>query len=188
MAPGWAASCAHLRLGEGAPPQSVEIDIRVLHRRVRRDVAQHITNGFDRTDQVFLVQLSGFLWQQIRSREERMETARHLRVFPGEGVHDDLVAELIRRLGRRGYAGDYSFEVFNDDYQQVPLPTVAARARRSAIWLGSALGWVMAWLGQALQAHGPALQSLAARCSKRPARTTSRSHCWTRTTGPRVSR
>ena len=54
---------------------------------------------------VFLVQLSDFLWQQIRSREERIETARHLRVFPGEGVHNDLVAELVRRLQRRGLRG-----------------------------------------------------------------------------------
>jgi hypothetical protein len=34
-----------------------------------------------------------------------------------------------------GYRGDYSFEVFNDDYQQMPLPLVAERARRSAAWL-----------------------------------------------------
>jgi hypothetical protein len=35
-----------------------------------------------------------------------------------------------------GYRGDYSFEVFNDDYQQLPLPMVCARARASANWLG----------------------------------------------------
>jgi hypothetical protein len=34
-----------------------------------------------------------------------------------------------------GYQGDFSFEVFNDDYQQLPLSTVAERARRSALWL-----------------------------------------------------
>ena len=39
------------------------------------------------------------------------------------------------RLDRIGYRGDYSFEVFNDDYQQLPLDTVAERARRSAVWL-----------------------------------------------------
>ena len=39
------------------------------------------------------------------------------------------------RLDALGYRGDYSFEVFNDDYSQMPLPTVAERARRSAIWL-----------------------------------------------------
>jgi hypothetical protein len=34
-----------------------------------------------------------------------------------------------------GYRGDYSFEVFNDDYKQLPLPMVAARARRSVKWI-----------------------------------------------------
>ena len=34
-----------------------------------------------------------------------------------------------------GYEGDYSFEVFNDDYQQMPPATVAERAYRSALWL-----------------------------------------------------
>jgi sugar phosphate isomerase/epimerase len=86
---------------------------------------------------VFLVQLSDFLWPRIQSREERIETARHLRVFPGEGVHDDLVAELVRRLQRRGYAGDYSFEVFNDDYTQMPLASVCARAMRSVHWIAA---------------------------------------------------
>jgi hypothetical protein len=34
-----------------------------------------------------------------------------------------------------GYRGDYSFEVFNDDYVQLPLPVVARRARQSVKWL-----------------------------------------------------
>jgi sugar phosphate isomerase/epimerase len=34
-----------------------------------------------------------------------------------------------------GYRGDYSFEVFNDDYRTLPLPMVAERARRSVKWL-----------------------------------------------------
>jgi sugar phosphate isomerase/epimerase len=42
---------------------------------------------------------------------------------------------MVQTLDRMGYAGDYSFEVFNDDYQQMPLPMVAERARRSALWL-----------------------------------------------------
>jgi len=57
-------------------------------------------------------------------------------VFPGEGVHSDALADVVTRLDRIGYRGDYSFEVFNDDYQQMPPSTVAARARRSALWLG----------------------------------------------------
>ena len=84
---------------------------------------------------VFLVQLSDFMWNEVRTPEERMATARTFRVFPGEGVHSAQLADLVRRLDRMGYAGDYSFEVFNDDYQQLPLPTVAARARAAAVWL-----------------------------------------------------
>ena len=87
---------------------------------------------------VFLVQLSDFLWQEIRSPEERIETARHFRVFPGEGVHSDQVAELVRALDAMGYRGDYSFEVFNDDYRQLPLAMVAERARRSVKWISRA--------------------------------------------------
>jgi sugar phosphate isomerase/epimerase len=85
---------------------------------------------------IFLVQLADFMWQEIRSVEERITTARHFRVFPGEGVHSDVLAQLVRKLHELGYRGDYSFEVFNDDYQGLPLPTVAARAYKSALWLG----------------------------------------------------
>ncbi len=86
-------------------------------------------------EKIFLVQLADFMWQEVRTDEERIATARHFRVFPGEGVHSEALAELVVRLDRLGYRGDYSFEVFNDDYSQLPLPVVAARARRSAIWL-----------------------------------------------------
>ena len=88
-------------------------------------------------DRVFLVQLADFMWQEIRSPEERMNTARHFRVFPGEGVHGDDVAELVRKLDRMGYRGDYSFEVFNDDYVQMPPDVVSARARNAAAWITS---------------------------------------------------
>ncbi|HEY5899348.1 MAG TPA: sugar phosphate isomerase/epimerase family protein [Burkholderiales bacterium] len=84
---------------------------------------------------VFLVQLSDFLWQETRSPEDRIETARHYRVFPGEGVHSEEIAALVRRLDELGYRGDYSFEVFNDDYKQLPLAMVAERARRSVKWI-----------------------------------------------------
>lgn len=85
-------------------------------------------------DKILLVQLSDFMWE-VSTPQERMETARHFRVFPGEGVHSESLAELVRRLDDLGYRGDYSFEVFNDDYQQMPQATVAARARKSALWL-----------------------------------------------------
>jgi len=86
-------------------------------------------------DKVFLVQLSDFMWQHTGSFEERMTTARTFRVFPGEGVHSEQIAQLVLRLDRMGYQGDYSFEVFNDDYLNLPLPLVCERARRSAVWL-----------------------------------------------------
>ena len=86
-------------------------------------------------DKIFLVQLSDFMWQDTPTFEERMTTARTFRVFPGEGVHSEQLADLVMRLDRIGYRGDYSFEVFNDDYQQLPLDKVAERARRSAMWL-----------------------------------------------------
>ena len=84
---------------------------------------------------LYLVQLSDFMWQQTPSFEERIATARHFRVFPGEGVHSEQLSALVKRLDALGYGGDYSFEVFNDDYVQLPLPAVALRARRSAVWL-----------------------------------------------------
>ena len=84
---------------------------------------------------IFLVQLSDFMWQETKTFEERMATARTFRVFPGEGVHSEQVVDLVQRLDKLGYAGDYSFEVFNDDYQQMPLPMVAERGKRAALWL-----------------------------------------------------
>jgi sugar phosphate isomerase/epimerase len=84
---------------------------------------------------IFLVQLADFMWNEIKTVEERITTARHFRVFPGEGVHSEALAALILKLHELGYRGDYSFEVFNDDYQQMPLESVAKRARQSALWL-----------------------------------------------------
>jgi sugar phosphate isomerase/epimerase len=84
---------------------------------------------------IFLVQLSDFMWRETPTFEERMATARTYRVFPREGVHTEELIALVQKLDRLGYAGDYSFEVFNDDFVQMPLPMVAERARKSALWL-----------------------------------------------------
>jgi len=86
-------------------------------------------------ENIFLVQLADFMWHEAPTFEERMSTARTFRVYPGEGVHSPQVCDLVLRLDRLGYRGDYSFEVFNDDYQQLPLAKVAQRAKRSALWL-----------------------------------------------------
>jgi sugar phosphate isomerase/epimerase len=84
---------------------------------------------------IFFVQLADFMWTSTPTPDERRETARHFRVFPGEGVHSDAIAALMRWLDDSGYDGDLSFEVFNDDYVQLPLATVVERARRSVQWL-----------------------------------------------------
>ena len=84
---------------------------------------------------IFLVQLSDFMWHELRSPEDRLDTARHYRVFPGEGVHSDELMRFVRTIDDMGYRGDYSFEVFNDDFKQMPLAMVAGRARQSVKWI-----------------------------------------------------
>lgn len=86
--------------------------------------------------QIFLVQLSDYMWKDIPSAAEQAATAIHFRVFPGEGAHSDALASLVMRLDKIGYGGDYSFDVYNDDYHQMPADVVANRARQAAEWLG----------------------------------------------------
>jgi sugar phosphate isomerase/epimerase len=87
-------------------------------------------------EQIFLVQLSDYMWQEMRSAEEQTSTATHFRVFPGEGAHSEGLARFVTKLDAIGYIGDYSFDVYNDDYLQIPPEVVAARARQAADWLG----------------------------------------------------
>jgi hypothetical protein len=47
-----------------------------------------------------------------------------------------LISALVMHLDKLGYRGDYSFEVFNDDYQQMPMERVCAGAFRAVEWLG----------------------------------------------------
>ena len=78
---------------------------------------------------LFLVQLADFLWGKASS-------AAQFPVFPGEGVNSETIAALVTKLHELGYRGDYSLDACNADYRQMPLPTVAQRARRAALWLG----------------------------------------------------
>ena len=68
-------------------------------------------------------------------------------IEPEPGIVEVDGEETLQRMGlgcpdvpvavaALGYRGDYSFEVVHDDYQQMPLPLVAQRGRRSAEWLG----------------------------------------------------
>lgn len=86
-------------------------------------------------EKIFLVQLSDSVWDYTLDVEDLIETSRRRRVFPGEGVNNVALAELVRRIDRAGYRGDYLFEVFNDEHFQCAPSAVAERARRSAQWL-----------------------------------------------------
>ena len=66
---------------------------------------------------------------------ERIDDRAPLPRVPRRRRAQRALAELVQRLDALGYRGDYSFEVFNDDYQQMAAATVAERARRCAIWL-----------------------------------------------------
>ena len=81
----------------------------------------------------------------IRTMADLIAVARTCRALraplkpepPGGACSAPATARTADRQAARGkaYCGDYSFEVFNDDYQ-LPLPRVAMRAWRSAEWLG----------------------------------------------------
>lgn len=87
------------------------------------------------SNKIFLVQLSDCLSTSLDSDLERRTSACHQGVFPGDGVHAPELAELLRRLDRGGYRGDYSFDVCNDDYAYMPADVVARTAFRSAKWV-----------------------------------------------------
>jgi len=86
-------------------------------------------------EQVFLVQLSDYMWNEMLTPEEQAATASHFRVFPGEGAHSNGLAAFVSKLDSIGYRGNFSFDVYNDDFQQMPPDTVVQRARRAAEWL-----------------------------------------------------
>ncbi|MEP6792133.1 MAG: sugar phosphate isomerase/epimerase family protein [Ramlibacter sp.] len=84
-------------------------------------------------ERIFLVQLADYFFEYGTSAADIIELARHQRLFPGEGLHD--VRDLVQSLESRGYAGHYTFEVFNDDYTTSDPAVVARRGIDSARWL-----------------------------------------------------
>jgi sugar phosphate isomerase/epimerase len=110
------------------------IGIDSFHALATRSALEELEMVLPET--ILLVQLSDFMVPQLSTTKDRISTANHLRVFPGEGLHSAQLAELVQRLSSLGYRGNFSFQVYNDDYQQLDPATVAARARRAALWLG----------------------------------------------------
>ncbi len=86
---------------------------------------------------IHLVQLSDFRSRQPPTLEENIAAGHNSRVLPGEGINSEGLSCFVLTLDRLGYRGNYSFDASNDDYQQLPLPAVAKRARRSAVWLSA---------------------------------------------------
>jgi sugar phosphate isomerase/epimerase len=86
-------------------------------------------------DKIYVVRLADVL-RASPARAGGSATPGGLRVFPGEGQHTQEVGALVLRLAALGFDGDYSFEVDNDDFRQMPLPFVAQRARAASEWLG----------------------------------------------------
>lgn len=84
-------------------------------------------------EKIFLVQLADYFFEYSDRQADIIELARHQRLFPGEGLHD--VRPLVRLLEARGYRGDYTFEVFNDDYVNSDPLVVAERGMQAARWL-----------------------------------------------------
>ena len=84
---------------------------------------------------LFVIRLADVLHADA-TQEAGAVPAHWLRVFPGEGLFTEQVAELVLRLAALGFSGDYSFEVLNDDYRQMPLSFVTQRARAASVWLG----------------------------------------------------
>jgi sugar phosphate isomerase/epimerase len=82
-------------------------------------------------DRIFLVQMADYLGDL----RDITETADHRRAFPNESAHRGIIADMLRRVHRAGYRGDYVFEVFNDEYLHLAPESVMARARRAAQWV-----------------------------------------------------
>jgi sugar phosphate isomerase/epimerase len=113
-----------------AGQHNVGLAIDSFHVLARGTSREHF--GAIPGERIFLVQLADYLWDM----DDLIETARHRRVFPSEGNHSAAIVDLVERIERTGYGGDYSFDVVNDDYAHLPAGAVAARGRKAGLWLG----------------------------------------------------
>jgi 4-hydroxyphenylpyruvate dioxygenase len=121
----WTKTCdAAWRLIEAANRANVGLVIDTFHILVRGTPAPVVAEI--PVERVFLVQIAD---AHIIPGLPTIETARHHRVFPGEGDLD--VTALIRGLREAGYAGRYTLEIFNDGYRAEPPIVVAKRAMQS---------------------------------------------------------
>ncbi|MFC6673358.1 sugar phosphate isomerase/epimerase family protein [Marinobacterium aestuariivivens] len=82
-----------------------------------------------------LVHLSDFAMSTIPALEDRIDIARHYRLYPGEGSHGESIRELVRFCQSVGYEGDYVFDVYNDKYLALSPEASLQHAIRSRQWI-----------------------------------------------------
>jgi 4-hydroxyphenylpyruvate dioxygenase len=80
-------------------------------------------------DRIFLVQLADAPWLEM----DFLSWSRHFRCFPGQG--DMPLTEFMEALLITGYDGEFSLEIFNDQFRAGSPRSVAIDGQRSLIYL-----------------------------------------------------
>jgi 4-hydroxyphenylpyruvate dioxygenase len=80
-------------------------------------------------DRIFLVQLADAPWLDM----DVLSWSRHFRCFPGQG--DLPLVEFMQALLVTGYNGEFSLEIFNDQFRAGSPRAVAVDGQRSLIYL-----------------------------------------------------
>jgi 4-hydroxyphenylpyruvate dioxygenase len=80
-------------------------------------------------DRIFLVQLADAPWLDM----DLLSWSRHFRCFPGQG--DMPLVEFMEAVLVTGYDGEFSLEIFNDQFRAVSPRSVAVDGQRSLIYL-----------------------------------------------------
>jgi len=85
-------------------------------------------------DRIFIVQLSDSFLDNCADLQLVIDTARHHRVFPGQGSFP--IDTILRRLKTDGYTGPIGIEVFNDEMKALDPKVVAqeAMAALKQVW------------------------------------------------------
>jgi 4-hydroxyphenylpyruvate dioxygenase len=81
------------------------------------------------SDRIFLVQLADAPWLDM----DVLSWSRHFRCFPGQG--DMPLVEFMEAVMVTGYDGEFSLEIFNDQFRAGSPRSVAVDAQRSLIYL-----------------------------------------------------
>jgi 4-hydroxyphenylpyruvate dioxygenase len=80
-------------------------------------------------DRIFLVQLADAPWLDM----DLLSWSRHFRCFPAQG--DMPLVEFMEAVLTTGYDGEFSLEIFNDQFRAGSPRTVAVDGQRSLIYL-----------------------------------------------------